>query len=114
MNKYWIILAGVMLVLACLGVSLYLIERTSHAATKAECEKREALIKQAGESADAIAKSLEAERRVREALEADYIALEKKYNSVRRGGKRAKDYAKQPIGAYADSLRASSLRAVRE
>ena len=113
-TKHWLVITGIVIVTAIIFAAMWGFERNAHLKTSAECEKREALIKQAGESADAIAKSLEAERRVREALEADYIALEKKYNSVRRGGKRAKDYAKQPIGAYADSLRASSLRAVRE
>lgn len=81
---------------------------------KAECEKREALIKQADDYAESVERTLDAERQRRADLEYEHEELLKKYNAVRRGGKRAKDYEKLPDAARADSLRDGILRAVKQ
>lgn len=104
-----------MVLLCFIAVSVWLIlEVRAHEATRAECEKREALIKQADDYADSVERSLEAERQVRADLEYEHEELLKKYNAVRRGGKRAKDYEKLPDAVRADSLRDGILRAVRQ
>lgn len=102
-----------MFFLAVLFTSLFFVERAVRAKEKAECEKKDALIKQADDYADSIERTLDAEKEKRANLELQYEQLEKKYNNVKRFGKRAKDYAHLPTGDRVDSLRASSLRAIR-
>lgn len=99
---------------AIIGWTMFAAAQHRYAKTKAECEKREALIRQADEYADSVEKTLDAERQRRAELEYEHEELLKKYNAVRRGGKRAKDYEKLPDSARADSLRDGILRAVRQ
>ena len=113
-TKHWLIIVGVVLVTAIVFAAMWGYERKAHEATRAECEKREALIKQADDYADSVERTLDAERQRRADLEYEHEELLKKYNAVRRGGKRAKDYANLPDAARADSLRDGILRAVRQ
>lgn len=87
--------------------------QSKYEALKAECEKREALIKAADDHAAAIAASLEAEREKRANLEYEYERLEAKYNNVRKP-KKANDFSNLPDATRADSLRGSILRAVNQ
>lgn len=112
-TKFWTITALVMLALVLAFASLFAVELNAHLKTKAECEKREALIKAADESAAAIAASLNAERQARAELAADYEQLEKRLKNVRKP-KKANDFSNLPDAARADSLRGSILRAVHQ
>lgn len=105
----WALLMLVSMLLFC----LFMRERERHLKTRTECEKREALIKQADEYASAIEASLEAEREKRANLEYEYERLEAKYNNVRKH-KKANAFSNLPHAVRADSLRGSILRAVEQ
>lgn len=102
----------VLICLLVVGLMLTL-ERNAHLKTKAECDKKDALIKAADESAAAIAASLDFERQARANLAADYEKLEDKYNKVRKP-KKANAFSNLPDAVRADSLRNSIIRAVQQ
>lgn len=108
-------IAMMVFIVVCVALSIALgFQRKAFLELKFDCEKREALIKQADDYADSVEKTLDAERQRRADLEYEHEELLKKYNAVRRGGKRAKDYEKLPDAARADSLRDGILRAVKQ
>lgn len=111
--KFWIIIVGFAFACAIIFAAMYGFERNAHLKTKAEMEKKDALIKAADESAAAIAASLDFERQARANLAADYEKLEDKYNKVRKP-KKANDFSNLPDAVRADSLRNSIIRAVQQ
>lgn len=112
-TKHWLVITGIVIVTAIIFAAMWGFERNAHLKTSAECEKREALIKQADEYASAIEASLEAEREKRANLEYEYERLEAKYNNVRKH-KKANAFSNLPHAVRADSLRGSILRAVEQ
>lgn len=112
-TKHWLIIVGVAFVTAIVFAALYGYERNAHLKTKAEMEKKDALIKAADESAAAIAASLDFERQARAELAADYEQLERRLKNVRKP-KKANDFSNLPDAVRADSLRGSILRAVNQ
>lgn len=112
-TKFWVIVSGVMLVLACVGLSMFFVEKAAHLKTSAECEKREALIKAADDHAAAIEATLAVERQARAEIDAENKELEKRLNNVRKP-KKANDFSNLPDAARADSLRNSIIRAVNQ